>query len=74
MNTTELNESLKLAGITPRPFYTVKDAATITGLSANTIYQHIYARELAAVKCGRAVRISATALASFLAGGEAKCA
>lgn len=71
MNVLQLDEALAVAGIEPRPFYTVADVASITGLNANTIYQHIYARNLHAVRCGRAVRIPAPALADFMAGGVA---
>lgn len=71
MNVTQLDEVLGVAGMKPRPFYTVADVATITGLNTNTIYQHIYARNIQAVRCGRAVRIPAPALAAFISGGVA---
>lgn len=70
-NREHLNAALNAAGIAPRPFYTVADAAKITGLSPNTVYMSIYARNLAAVRIGRAVRIPAPALAAFIYGGVA---
>ncbi len=70
-NRENLDAALAAAGIAPRPFYTVADAARITGLNPNTVYMSIYARNLAAVRIGRAVRIPAPALAEFIYGGVA---
>lgn len=48
------------------PLLTVEQAATATGLKPPTIRKKIYAREIAYVKLGRAVRVPTSEIAKLI--------
>lgn len=47
---------------TTKRYYTVEEAAAILRISKNTAYEWVRAGELKSLRCGRTIRILATAL------------
>lgn len=66
-----LHKNLELAGMTPRALYTLKEVATLTGTSVETLYQWHRDKRIRTVKLGWSVRVPAVELARILFEGVA---